>query len=170
MTLSSKEHYRYILFREVQLEQGSPDNGVLVFIMLNPSTATTVDTGAKKDNDQTIRKSIGFAKRWGYGRVLVVNLFAVRATKPEKLKTIDERVGLGNDDVVRVAVAMADRVVCAWGDSVSKVSDGKDRVKEVRAMIESQGKTPYRLGAPTKKDNPRHPSRLPGDTKPMPWN
>ena len=66
--------YRYILTRT--WDRSLP---ALVFCMLNPSTAdATVD-------DPTIRKCIGFAQRLGYGGIIVVNLFAYRATKPREL-------------------------------------------------------------------------------------
>ena len=51
----------------------------LVFVLLNPSTAiATID-------DPTIRRCMGFAAAWGYREPTVVNLFAIRATKPKDL-------------------------------------------------------------------------------------
>ena len=49
--------YRYLLTR--QIGAGAK---VATFIMLNPSTAD-----AERD-DATIRKCVGFARRWGCGR------------------------------------------------------------------------------------------------------
>jgi hypothetical protein len=52
----------------------------VVFVLLNSSTAdATID-------DPTLKKCIMFSKRWGFGAVEIVNLFAFRATKPENLK------------------------------------------------------------------------------------
>ena len=53
--------------------------GRLVWVMLNPSTAT--DTA----NDPTVRRCIGFAIRWGYRVMDVTNLSPVRATDPSEL-------------------------------------------------------------------------------------
>src|SRR5215471_15764062 len=60
--------YRYLLSR--RWRPGAP----ALFVMLNPSTAD--DTA----DDPTIRRCIGFARRWGAPAVEVVNLYALRAT------------------------------------------------------------------------------------------
>jgi hypothetical protein len=67
--------YRYVLTRQV-----GPQNRIITFIMLNPSTADAVK------NDQTIRKCIGFARLWECGRLVVVNLFAFRTTDPAEMR------------------------------------------------------------------------------------
>lgn len=106
--VSTDGQYRYWLSRDV-----GPGERVACFLMLNPSTAD-----AEKD-DPTIRKCIGFAKRWQCGRLLVVNLFAWRATDPQKLKEARDPVGPENDYYIEkgvdAAVVTAGRAVCAWG-------------------------------------------------------
>lgn len=74
--ISPCERYRYWLTRRWDLSLP-----VVTFLMLNPSTAD-----ARKD-DATIRKCIGFAKAWGYGGIIVINLFALRSRNPEDLFT-----------------------------------------------------------------------------------
>jgi hypothetical protein len=114
--------YRYHLWRRVggprpgahgqTLEPGDGAYGRVAFVMLNPSTAdASVD-------DPTIRKCVGYARRWGYEWLDVVNLFALRATDPRRLH---DRSGLvridgpeNNEHIVRVATA-AKLVVCSWG-------------------------------------------------------
>lgn len=85
----------------------------LVFVMLNPSTAD-----AERD-DATIRKCMSYARRWGYFRIIVVNLFAFRATDPKDLRAAmtlgEDVVGPLNDTVIRGVVAGAEWVICAWG-------------------------------------------------------
>ena len=69
--ISECGRYRYSLTRRFA------DGLDLVFVMLNPSTAD-----ADKD-DPTIRRCCGFADRMGFGGIIVVNLFALRAAAPE---------------------------------------------------------------------------------------
>lgn len=76
---------------------------VLGWIMLNPSTAdASVD-------DPTIRKCVGFAKRGGFGSIVVTNLFAFRATDPRELKKrsplTQSRSGAWTRDVSEAAIA-----------------------------------------------------------------
>jgi len=102
--------YRYLLTREF----GSSPR-IATFIMLNPSTAdATVD-------DQTIRKCIGFSKKWGCGGFRVINLFAVRARDPAEMKKHPAPQGPDNkkhfDEAIRTAKACPHQgpIVCAWG-------------------------------------------------------
>src|SRR5689334_20041621 len=62
--------YRYRLTRRWG------DGPALLFVMLNPSTADATE------DDPTIRRCTGFAKREGMPAIEVVNLFAWRATDP----------------------------------------------------------------------------------------
>ena len=158
-TFSEDRKYRYVLDR-VWDQSGK----LVTFIMLNPSCADEVV------DDPTIKRCITFAKEWGYGRLRVVNLFVYRLTDPKDLEQVDDPVGHDNDDAIRAAVGEAELVVCAWGNNVSHVDKGQPRVQEVLAIIRGQDKTPHTLGHLTKESQPRHPSRLSGDTKPGPWN
>jgi hypothetical protein len=81
---------------------------LLCFIMLNPSTADAMQ------DDATIRKCMGFARRWKYGGIIVVNLFALRSTDWRNLLKVNDPIGFGNEDYIRKAIIEAD-VICAWG-------------------------------------------------------
>ena len=99
--------YRYRLTREWGPQQLS-----ILFVMLNPSVAS-----ADKD-DPTIRRCVHFAKREGYDRMDVVNLFAHRATDPREILRMldkDEPYGPRNQSVIERAVQDAGVIVCAWG-------------------------------------------------------
>jgi len=107
--------YRYSLRRRWQPSVGGKA-GRVVWVMLNPSTAD--DT----HDDPTIRKCIGFTKRWGYSDMVVANLFAYRATDPADLWRTHlaggDIIGAENDAQFHAinATPMADQlVVCAWG-------------------------------------------------------
>lgn len=81
----------------------------VAFIMLNPSTAD-----ASKD-DPTIRRCIRFAMDWGYGGIVVGNLFALRSADPLVLKMHGAPVGPDNDSHLNAIAAECSEVVCAWG-------------------------------------------------------
>ncbi len=74
--ISEDGKYRYHLRRQL------PNLGsrVATFIMLNPSVADHLV------DDPTIRKCLGFCRRWGCGELQVVNLFGVRATDPADMR------------------------------------------------------------------------------------
>ena len=81
------------------------------FIMLNPSTAD------ENVNDPTIAKCIQFAKKWGYGSLLVANLFAWRSTNPESMKQVSDPVGPENEFWIAHISLNAGLVICAWGNN-----------------------------------------------------
>lgn len=80
--LSEDRKYRYILSRT--WDEAKP---AVLFIGLNPSTAD------EKSDDSTIRKCINYAKCWGYGKILMANLFAFRSTDPSILIHAADPVG-----------------------------------------------------------------------------
>jgi hypothetical protein len=77
--------------------------------MLNPSTADATE------DDPTIRRCVGFARRERCGVLEVVNLFAFRATNPQALRSAPDPVGPANDRFIEKAVERADLIVVAWG-------------------------------------------------------
>jgi hypothetical protein len=96
--------YRYLLTRAT----GS-GRGTALFVMLNPSTATAFD------DDATIAVCTGFARRWGYARLAVVNLFAWMSTDPRGLRSASDPVGPRNDGFLDAELDTASLVVAAWG-------------------------------------------------------
>jgi hypothetical protein len=101
--LSDDGKYRFALTRE-----WDADKPTLVFVMLNPSTADAYT------DDATIRTCIALAKRWGYGGLCVVNLYALRATDPAALLAAADPVGKNNDIAISAAASGRD-VIVAWG-------------------------------------------------------
>lgn len=137
--------YRYTLHRV--WGDGHP---FVNFLMLNPSTADGMA------DDPTIRKCIGFARRWGFGGLTVTNLFAWRSTDPKGIGTLAEHVGPENDEWIKTAATFSGRVVFAWG-AQPRI---KARVDAVTAIVRGLGVTPYRIGPPTKDGHPCHPLML----------
>jgi hypothetical protein len=143
--------YRYVLWREWD----AINRAYALFVGLNPSTA---DEG---QDDPTIRRCVGFAKRWGYGALCVTNLFAYRATYPEAMKAHKAPVGEENDKWLRAMAKNAAIVVAAWG------VDGTHLYRD-RAVIPLLGKELTCLGL-TKHGHPAHPLYLKNSLEPIPF-
>ena len=129
------------------------------FIMLKPSTAGAVE------NDPAVTRCIRRAKAAGAGGLIVVNLYAWRATDPSELRGAADPVGPFADDFITAAVFFSSRVVCAWG-AYDRLK-GRDRA--VLELLGHMGTTPLCLGL-TKDGHPRHPLYLANDVEahPMP--
>ena len=155
--LSDCGRYRYTLARGWDRTETLP---ILVWVMLNPSTAD--DT----KNDPTIRRCITFADRWGYGGILVLNLFAARATNPADLTSFADPVGPQNDLWLFEATKRKD-VICAWGASTLP-RYWRRRPAAVLERLRGDGAALHHLGL-TKDGHPRHPLYLRGDTVPTRW-
>ena len=123
-----------------------------VFCGLNPSVAD-----ALKD-DNTIRKDIGFAKRWHCDYLVKVNASAYRATDPDDMKAAAasgvDIVGPENDLWLREVLVLVRElrgvfVVC-WGNNIHLA-----RQLEVARIIAESGVTPLCLGT-NKNGTPVH--------------
>jgi len=134
------------------------NGGVVNFIMLNPSTADdTID-------DATIRRCVGFAKRWGYSGIVVTNLFAYRATQPSDLKALlrteggfREAYGEENTSHVDREARMAHLVVLAWGDNATSLPEiARNIPQDIMKMLDYRYLYCIRT---SKKGNPVHPVR-----------
>ena len=132
----------------------------MLFVMLNPSTADA------DQDDPTIRRCIGFARREGYGGIEVVNLFGLRATRPLDIWGHPDPVGPDNDQHLREAFRVNPLAVCAWGamgGSFGVLKEKWTRDRTVFAMLEGARVTPYCLGT-TGAGHPKHPLYLASNT------
>lgn len=102
---SPRGQYRY------RLEREGPGVGATVIIMVNPSTADT------DNDDATIRKLRGFGARYGWGRLIVGNLFAYRSTDVRTLAAVSDLVGPDNGYRLAEMMLDAQRCVFAWESS-----------------------------------------------------
>jgi len=143
---SSCGSYRYALWRVWQ-----PDSPLLMFIGLNPSTADATT------DDPTIRRCRDFARRWGFGGLLMANLFGYRATQPADLFASASPVGPENQRWLIALSRRAEKVIAAWGN------DGQRQMPA--SILKGISKPLYCLrqnltGAPT------HPLYVAASTKP----
>ncbi len=145
--ISHCRKYRYSLSRE--WDSTLPK---ACFIGLNPSTADALE------DDPTIRRCIGFAKAWGFGGLIMVNLFAFRATKPPDMLKADDPIGPTNDETIARETSAAGIVIAAWG------ADGGHRGRD-RAVIAALSVPLHAIGL-TQHGMPRHPLYMAGTSMP----
>jgi len=148
--LSNEREYRYQLVRSWDSEKPT-----LAFIMLNPSTADEVE------DDPTIRRCVGYAEDWGFGELIVGNLYAYRTSDPEELNKIENPVGPKNNKYLENICDKADKVLVAWGANEAV----GDREAEVAKSLDSEL---YALDT-TKHGHPNHPLYQPKDVEPEIW-
>lgn len=138
------------------------DAPLLTVWMLNPSTAT------HEVLDPTVYGLIQRARQWGYGGVRIINLFALRATKPQDMKAHPEPIGAENNGVTRRALRQAfddgTPVICAWGRHGRHV----DREAWALRLADELGiqLTVLALNA---DGTPQHPLYIARDVRPVPW-
>ncbi len=146
--------YRY------RLERDGPGDGATAVIMVNPSTADATS------DDATIRKLRGFGQRHGWGKIIVGNLFAYRATDVRELGKVADPVGPANDAQLAAIMEDAQRIVVAWGPIAKVPRAWRWRAGRVRRMA---SKPLLMIGPPALCGSPRHPLMLPYDSPLLEW-
>jgi hypothetical protein len=86
---SIDRRYRYALWRVWDRGRGACN-----FLLLNPSTAD------EATNDPTSVRCERRARRWGFGGLIVTNLFAPCATDPAGLRRVADPIGPENDAAI----------------------------------------------------------------------
>ncbi len=157
---SADRRYRYLLTRRIDVDPGpgGPSAGV-TFIGLNPSVAD------ERADDPTIRRCIGFARRWGAPRLSVVNLSPLVATYRADLKAAGPEPGdvvKANLEHVASVTRGGEMVVAAWG--VLGAVEGRDG-RMMEFLRDSGVRAVYCL-ALNADGSPRHPMYMPAATEP----
>lgn len=132
----------------------------VLFVMMNPSTANPIM------DDPTVAKCGRFARRWGYGRLLVGNTYAWRSTDQRGLLDAEDPVGPLNNDWLLTMAREASLVVFAFGTPTSKPL--LPRGMEVANTLHAQGIIPHALRL-TAANRPWHPLYLPDSIMPISW-
>lgn len=105
---SPDRQYRYKLSRTWDYDEPKA-----AFIMLNPSVAD------ESINDPTVSRCVRYAMDWGYGTLIVGNLFAIISTKPQEIWKNEighDPIGPENDRYIREINREADLIIVAWGN------------------------------------------------------
>ena len=138
--ISKDKIYRYTLSRTWDSTKPT-----VLFIGLNPSIAD------ENIDDPTITRCINFAKDWGYGTLLMANLFAFRSTYPKEIYLIDDPIGKDNDHYILECVKQSDLIIACWGNNGTYM----DREKIIKELVPNL----YCLQK-NKNGTPHHPLRL----------
>lgn len=127
---------------------------LIMFIGLNPSTANETEP------DPTITRVIGFAKRWGYGGVYMMNCFPFVSTDPDGLNYHGYKDF--NDQLLKEIGAKCKEIIFAWGNfkivrEVGRDAELIEMFPNAKALIINQN------------GSPRHPLYVKGETVPIPY-
>jgi hypothetical protein len=144
-TANIRGEYRYALTRV-----WDPVLPMITFVLLNPSTADALQL------DPTLRRCVDFAKREGYGSMVILNLYAFRTKDPKVMMAAADPVGPEND---RVLAGATGTVVAGWGTNAEPA-----RVARVLALLPRL----HALGV-TKNGHPRHPLYVRADAPLIEW-
>jgi len=144
-TADIRGDYRYSLTRV-----WDPTLPTITFVLLNPSTADA------EQLDPTLRRCVGFAKRDGYGGMVILNLYAFRTKDPKVMLAAADPVGAENDSVL---AKVTGTVVAGWGANASP-----KRVAQALAILPQL----HTLGV-TKGGHPRHPLYVRADVPLVEW-
>ena len=148
--------YRYTLHRI-----WSEKKPFVMFVGLNPSTAD------ERKNDPTVTRCIRFAGDWGYGGMVMMNIFAYRSTDPRMLYKLENPVGEDNDRYIIEIAGEAGLIVTSWGNHGAHKGRGDEVLSMLMAMGGSSGKVRH-LGL-TGEGQPKHPLYLKADERPREW-
>ena len=138
----------------------------LLFIGLNPSMANN------SQDDATLRRTISFSSSWGYGRLLVVNLFARVARKPSLLKRCRNPIGDLTDNILletfkKWSVESDFDLWLGWGCGGTFLKRNTAVISMLRPSLHARdlylrgSMGPLSLGA-TSEGHPRHPLYVSG--------
>jgi hypothetical protein len=155
---SSADYSPCLTWRYSLTRVWNPSGSRVLFVMLNPSTATEVQ------NDPSVERCERRARALGHGGFRVCNIFAFRATDPRVMRAAPDPVGPLTDAAILAGAEWADVVICAWGTHGAYLGRGL----AVEQALRSTGKPLHHLGL-SKAGFPKHPLYIGYDRQPEPW-
>jgi hypothetical protein len=150
---SACRRWRYLLWR--RWDESLPAAN---FLMLNPSTAD------EHRLDPSCTRARKYAERWGFGALIVTNLFGWRATDPGEMKAARDPVGRGNDAAILRAARESALVVCAWGNHGAHLG----RARKVVDLLTANN-VALNVLRMNGQGEPAHPLYLPGTLQAASW-
>lgn len=151
---SADEKHRYVVTRV--WNRNDPLFGA---VLLNPSTATEYQL------DPTVDRVLTRARReLIYGGLVLMNIFAFRATDPKNMREQKDPIGRENDRVIKQLLPHCAKVMCGWGTHGAY----RDRHAHVEAAIRGMDIVPHVIDL-TKEGFPVHPLYQSYTKKLKPW-
>ncbi|MBI2134766.1 DUF1643 domain-containing protein [Candidatus Woesearchaeota archaeon] len=145
------ESYRYVL--ELGLKEKNNDKKIM-FILKNPSKANC------EVSDPTLDRLAEWTLYHQIHNFTVCNIYARRATKPEKLKAFsqNERIGEINDNKIKDCLKEHKEVILGWGTpNPLPEKDYNSRIVELLKFEEIKSKNLFKVGNCLKEEYPKHP-------------
>jgi hypothetical protein len=154
---SADRLYRYVLRCQCS-DAVSEAPRRIAWVGLNPSTADEITL------DQTLAAVCRYSRKWGFSEVVMLNLFAFRATDPLDLKRAADPIGPDNDKHLLTEVCTVERVIACWGEH----GRFRGRDQDVSDLIMARG-VAFECLLKNKTGAPHHPLYLKPGTKPKPF-
>jgi hypothetical protein len=148
-------HYPAPLVSRTRTTRTSTKYRRIAWIGLNPSSADEVTL------DQTLATVCRYSRKWGFAELVMLNLFAFRATDPRDLKRATDPIGPDNDKHLLSEVREVDRVIACWGGHGRFL--GRDRQVADLLGVSFECLLRNRTGTP------HHPLYLESRIKPKPF-
>ncbi len=145
--------HRYALWRRIHHDPLSSTHGNVLFIGLNPSI------GDELWPDSTVTRCLGFADRWGYGNLLMGNLYSKVSVHPKGID-ISNTVDPDNFQKLLEMNLIADLTIAAWGGHADPGLSSR------ASQSLSNDRDLYCLGR-NKNGSPKHPLYLRRNTVPV---
>ena len=129
-----------------------------LFVMgVNPSTADA------RHADHTIRKIEGFIRRAGFDGFVMANIYPARATNPHLLDLqanqhlIDQNI---TQIITQLQQVESPLIWAAWGNTIEKRAYLFPCLEHLKNAIRPYHPKWLQCGSLTRRNHPRHPSRL----------
>jgi len=130
----------------------------VLWVLCNPSIADA------EIDDPTERRGWDFTNRWGYSKMVFVNVNPYRSTDPKHQRVPGQLHADHNEYFILHHALRSSLVICAWGNNAHKGLAYKTQCLLQTAVPEKL----YHMGL-TKLGQPKHPLYLPKETRPQLW-
>lgn len=135
---------------------GTRGNKTLVCCGVNPSFASP------ENLDPTMKNVDAIAKANGYDSYLMINLYPMRATKPDDMhKQMDEGIVKQNlENIEKILSSGNCDIWAAWGTIIKKRPYLKDCLQQIIKLADTYNCKWYSIGKKSKEGHPHHPLYL----------